>query len=179
MSTRKKRGTDAGEAAQSEKRSASEATVAASSVPPAAATDAPVGECLRTLALCGHPNACRSTATVLDADGAQWPVTWCGACGAIALTHGKAGATAWVRAGLVQALDTEALARWTSDAEVIALAAAEVIRALRALRRRLPPSSEIAVEARQLDEATTELERAVREALGEGGSVARERGSAR
>jgi hypothetical protein len=92
-------------------------------------------------------------------------MTWCSACGAIALTQRDTGATVWVRASLAQTLEGKAFARWTVDMEVLALTAAEVTHALRALYLRAGRISKIGTEARRLEEATARLERAARAAL--------------
>jgi hypothetical protein len=103
---------------------------------------------------------------VVDASETRWPVTWCGACGAIALTQREAGATIWMQADLAQALETQAFARWARDMDALAQAAAEVTHALRVLAHRAGRDSKLGTEARRLEETTARLEHAAHSALG-------------
>jgi len=134
-------------------------------------TEWTLGQSIDVLTTCQHPENSQSSAVVVETDGSQIPIRWCGACGAIALWED--GAAQWIRSGLALFLADEE--RWPAlagDVQVLANAATELTKAAKALVDRVtdPPNSpwaELLPTIHELESVSGEIERGVRALFGE------------
>lgn len=143
----------------------------ASSRPPAAAREPPVGSLMRALSHCAHPEEGTTVAVVVEPDGTRITIYWCGLCGA--LRAPSEGADTWIRPGLVLALESDD--RWTaleasmrvfmSQLGELTTAAHEMcVRASDGLER---SRAELQASVVSLDNAGAELARYAHAVLGE------------
>jgi hypothetical protein len=141
-----------------------------SSRPPSGA-EWTLGQSLAVLTTCQHPEYGLSSAIVVEPDGSRIPISWCGACGSIALLEDAE--VQWIRPGLALLLGEEkrlsALAR---DVEGLADAIAELTKAAKSLGSQVTdqpqsPCAELSSSVQQLEYASIEIERGARAVLRE------------